>query len=179
MPQVPPDSHHASILRRWARRLLPLAVVLAVVWLIVQQRQGSGGHLEGEGLPEATLELSDGSEVRLGEPLGEVVVLNFWATWCAPCRTEAPELSEMHREMRERGRGRVVGVSVEQAPLSQAAQAAKRLGMRYPIGVATPELLGGLDVQLLPTTLVLDADGTVHRSFVGAVTAHQLRRALP
>lgn len=168
-----------DILKRWARRLLPWAVVGLVAFLLVQNRHAATGRLAGEQAPATAVALSDGSRVELGAEGEGVVVLNFWATWCAPCRAEAPELSHMHRELSEAGRGQVVGISVEQAPLDQTRQAADQLGMRYPVGVATPDLLTQYAVEVLPTTYVIGPDGRVLDSFVGAVTADQLRAAFP
>ncbi|MFW5877180.1 MAG: TlpA family protein disulfide reductase [Myxococcota bacterium] len=170
---------HLDILKRWARRLLPWAVVGLVAFLIVQNRHGTAGRMAGRQAPDTAVELSDGSRLELGAAPEDVVVLNFWATWCAPCRAEAPELSHIHRELAEAGRGRVVGISVEQGPLDETRQAADRLGMRYPIGVATPDLLKQYAVEVLPTTYVIGPDGRVLESFVGAVTAEQLRATFP
>lgn len=159
--------------RRWLWRLgLPL-VVAGLVLVAVHQRAGRPGT------PTGAVELSDGSRLDLAHRPGEVVVLNFWASWCAPCRAEAPELSRVHRKLTARGVGRVVGLAVEAISPAEARDHADRFGLRLPVAPVEPGWADPFDVQVLPTTVVLAPDGSVRRRFVGAVRARDLLASIP
>jgi thiol-disulfide isomerase/thioredoxin len=167
---------HAATLRRWVRSVLVVVVLGAVVLLLVRERYG-GRFAPGAASPAFAADLSDGSRLDLTEPSGQVLVLNFWASWCAPCKQEAPDLSRVHRELVQGGRGRVVGLAVEAVALDEAARTARGFGMVFPVAVADPAWAEAYGVRVLPTTFVIAPDGTVARTFVGAVRAEELLRA--
>ena len=155
------------------RRGLPwLAFAIGVLWLTRGARPGAHFPV-GSQLPPFTAQLSDGSSFTLGPSLPQVVVLTFWASYCVPCRAEAPVLSAIQSPDI-----RVLGLSVEDLPATQVAAQARALGMRYPVGNAAPSLLTRFRVGAVPTTYVIARDGTVVLSRVGAVSSNELREAL-
>lgn len=123
----------------------------------------------------------DGDSVALDELRGEVVLLNVWATWCVPCRMEAPELQELHEAHRADGL-RVVGVTVDNRGAGdQIRQFVEEFGMTYeiwwdPDGTAI-EAFGAAGV---PLTVLIDRDGRLAWRHLGAFHAEDpiLRRAL-
>jgi thiol-disulfide isomerase/thioredoxin len=127
----------------------------------------------GAPAPEVSLDTVDG-HVRLSELRGKVVVLNFWATWCVPCRAEMPELQALHAA---RG-GDVVVVGVNATSLESRDGAigfARDLGIRFPVvfdvnGVATR----AYGVQGLPATFFIDRAGVVRARALGPQTAETL-----
>ncbi len=167
-----------SIVRGWARRALPWMLLAAAAWLAF-------GHLgrstnlvpEGEAAPALEAELASGEAFVLGKGEPEVVVLNFWASWCAPCRAEAPALTRIHDHIANRG-GRVIGISADRAELDAVAHHAVGLGMEYPIGMTDTETFERYRVTQLPTTYVIDEDGKIRWSHVGAVDEDRLRAAI-
>jgi thiol-disulfide isomerase/thioredoxin len=101
---------------------------------------------------------------------GEVVVLNFWASWCAPCRKELPALNALHAEIAPRG-GRVVAVSVDEE-LANVERFAKVHALSLPIVADGPAgLARELDLPHVPMTLVLDRDGAVALAVSGSDAA--------
>ncbi len=108
----------------------------------------------------------------LGKPVnkdnwaGKVVLVNFWATWCPPCREEIPELLELKKEYKDRLE--IVGISEDDDPPESVLKFARQKGMTYPIVMATPELIdayGG--VAALPTTFLIDTQGRVVQKHSG------------
>lgn len=101
-----------------------------------------------------------GGTLAWGSLQGEVVVLHFWASWCAPCRRELPEVQALHLELAKTG-GRVVAVSID-TDRRNAADFAARHAPSLPIYHDAPEgLAKTLDLPALPYTVVLDRDGAV------------------
>jgi len=165
-----------SILRRAAPWVL---LVAGIYWL--SGPAGSGSQAEfplGGRLPEVAIDLADGSRLVVPAQGGvsEVLVLNFWASYCAPCRAEAPLLSSLHA--REAGKVRVIGLGIEDVPEAKLLHAAADLGMRYPIAAANLALLNRLRVRALPTTYVIARDGVIVLSRVGEVKERELEDAI-
>jgi thiol-disulfide isomerase/thioredoxin len=108
----------------------------------------------------------------LGKPVnkddwpGKVVIVNFWATWCPPCREEIPELLELKKEFKDRLE--IVGISEDDDPPASVLKFVRQQGMTYPIVMATPELIdsyGG--VPALPTSFLIDTQGRVVQKHSG------------
>lgn len=147
---------------------LLLAGALALFTLVGPR----GGLPEGRAAPALVAPMREGS-FDLAAERGRVVVLAFWATWCAACRAEAPALSRLHA----RG-ARVFGVSVDALPLARVDAAARRFGMTYPIALATRADAERFGVEVLPTIYVIAPDGRVAASFTGAASERALREAV-
>lgn len=117
--------------------------------------------------PEFTLKSLDGHTVRLADFRGKVVLLNFWATWCAACNVEMPRLVEQYRKHRWEGL-EIVGVSMDDSGEGVIAKFAKAKHVDYTVvkgddGVA--KAYGG--VRFLPQTFVIDRNGAIVRSIAG------------
>jgi thiol-disulfide isomerase/thioredoxin len=157
-------------LRRAA--LLLVLLVVGVAWGLGTLRPNPK-LAPGAQLGEITAALADGGHFALSEHRGEVVVVNFWATWCGPCRKEAPVLSRLHRSG-----VKVIGLSVDALPLPTVAAKARALGMDYPIALGSAEVTARLGIRAVPTTCVVGKDGTVIETHSGLVGEAQLARAI-
>jgi cytochrome c biogenesis protein CcmG, thiol:disulfide interchange protein DsbE len=155
------------------RRSLPwLALGIFVLWAF-QGLSPRANFAVGTHVPSFTATLTDGSKYQYAPAPKQVTVLNFWASYCGPCKVEAPLFSHAHG-----GDVQVVGLSTEDLPSDEIARRADALGMHYRIGVADPALMSRFHVQSLPTTYVVDPNGTIVLSRVGAVTHDELETAL-
>jgi len=126
--------------------------------------------------------LADGRRFDLATERGHVVVLNFWASWCGPCRHEAPVLSRAHQRLLSGG-GKVVGLSLDQVPDSpdgrtHISRAAQSFGMTFPIGIASQATTREYRVSSVPTTFVINHAGQLSATFVGEVSDTQLEQAI-
>ena len=107
-----------------------------------------------------------GNTVSSADWKGKVVLLNFWATWCPPCREEIPELISLQKQYKDRLQ--IIGVSEDDDPPQKVLQFVQRVGMNYPVVMATQELTdayGG--VPALPTSFVIDTKGRVVQRHTG------------
>jgi thiol-disulfide isomerase/thioredoxin len=120
--------------------------------------------------------LQPGTEtIALGDFKGKVVLLDFWATWCPPCRSEIPSLKKLHDELKDRGFS-MVGMNVDQGSPQEVAEAVKRFEITYPLGLAGPEVqaaYGG--IRAVPTKFLLDREGAIRKNYVGVVPEKDLR----
>ncbi len=117
--------------------------------------------------PDFTLRNLAGGNLRLAEQRGQVVMVNFWATWCGPCRVELPHLQRLHDKYRSAGFV-LLGVNVDdQAAAGQ--QMAQRMGLTFPVlHDADKAVTRRYDVGAMPGTVLIDRDGTVrhlHRGY--------------
>lgn len=116
--------------------------------------------------PDFTLKRLDGPNLRLGEQRGQVVMLNFWASWCAPCKQEMPHLNRLHDKYRDTGFV-LLGINVDDDPAKAAADAAK-LGIRFPVLLDQAKVVSKLyQLGAMPTTVVIDRDGRVRHVHEG------------
>lgn len=117
--------------------------------------------------PDFVLKNIEGEEVRLSDLKGKIVFINFWATWCGPCRTEVPAFVELQEEFGEDNLA-ILGISVDQGDLSVVPEFAKSYNINYEILYANAEVVGTYGgIQSIPTTFVVDREGYLRDRLVG------------
>jgi cytochrome c biogenesis protein CcmG/thiol:disulfide interchange protein DsbE len=155
---------------------------LLLAWSLLKDNGGGLKNAAARGerpaAPDFTLERLDGQgDLRLSSLRGKAVVLNFWASWCIPCKREAPYLETVWRDMRDRGVV-VVGVDAKDFRVD-ARRFAKRFELTFPLVYDGPgSTLGGFGVTGFPETFVLDREGRVVEAFAGAVDGDEVRPRL-
>ena len=121
----------------------------------------TGPNMKGQVAPDFTLQSLDNKTVHLSDFRGKAVLLNFWATWCQPCKIEMPWFAELQRQYAGEGL-QVVGIAMDDASPENIEKFAKDLGVNYPVLVGKEEVgtaYGG--VQFLPATFYIGRDGKV------------------
>ena len=152
-------------------------------FLFYQWRAGALGDAPaaaGEVLFAATLKGLDDRQQPLAQWRGQVLVVNFWATWCAPCREEIPVFIELQRKYADRG-VQFLGIAADQ--MERVRPYARDIGINYPVLVGGIEAIDlarsvGNRAGVLPFTLVIDRRGGVSQSMVGIVKADRLEKLL-
>ncbi len=139
--------------------------------------QSAGRPIPGQAAPDFTLTLLDGSTVSLSGLRGQVVVINFWASWCPPCEEESPALQAVWEEYRGRG-VTFVGIAYKDEEAAVRDFVARH-GLTYPIGIdQAGSIADAYGITGVPETFVVGPDGRVAAMYIGPVTAEELRVAL-
>lgn len=144
-----------QFLRNTAGLLLALAATLA------------SAAVPDSPAPDFTLRSLGGPNLRLQEQRGRVVMVNFWATWCGPCREEMPQLDRLYQRYHKAGFV-LLGVNVDDDSRN-AATVATKLGVSFPLLLDTDKTVSKLyDLKSMPSTVLIDRDGRVryvHRGY--------------
>lgn len=150
-----------------------LGVALLALPSMTRADQRNGGQrpvirLVGHPEPAPDFQLSslEGKPVSLAGVRGKIVLLNFWATWCGPCRAETPDLIELQKKYKDALQ--IIGLAVDVDDPGEVRKFADSFGINYPIAVAPDEVriqYGG--ITALPTSFLLDTDGRIVQKHVG------------
>ena len=122
--------------------------------------------------PDFTLRTMNGPNLRLAEQRGRVVMVNFWATWCGPCRQEMPQLDRLYQKYRSSGFV-LLGVNVDD-DVRKAADVAGKLGVSFPVLLDTDKAVSRLyDLSTMPSTVLIDREGKVRYVHRGYLTGYE------
>jgi cytochrome c biogenesis protein CcmG/thiol:disulfide interchange protein DsbE len=149
---------------RWLKYGLPLLIAI-----LIHSPLGCKKETPKEKRPLApdfSLPSVDGKTITLSRLKGKVVLLDFWATWCAPCRLAIPHLNEMYRVYRERGL-EIIGVSLDTGGRERVRKFAVNMGIQYTIIMADDEVVKNYGISPIPTTYLIDRDGSISSKWVG------------
>ena len=127
--------------------------------------------------PEWTLEDLTGQSVSLASLRGRPVVIDFWATWCAPCEFQIPILNEVYAQHRQRG-VEVLGVSVDTGGVDAVREYVAKHAAQYPILLGTEALAREFGAPGFPTLVVVAPDGTFGPVHVGLIEVPELEKAI-
>jgi peroxiredoxin len=164
---------------RWAQRLVWVAFLAFVGVRIWPQLAAAAGVASSNGaVPRFTLTTLDGAPVTSESLAGKVVLLNFWATWCPPCRVEMPGFQRAYDRFRDDGFV-VLGVAMDAGGAEGVRRFLAERGITYPVAMATPAAVrdfGG--VRLLPTSYLIDRGGRIRNEVSGLFTSVALEQAI-
>ena len=131
----------------------------------------------GRMAPDFILKDLDGNSVRLSDLRGKVVFINFWATWCPPCRAEMPEIEAVHQEYKDKGVV-VLGVDISE-PASTVRQYIQKGGFSWTIVLdSTGEVARNYQIAAIPTSFFIDGEGIIRAVNIGAMTKRAMESKL-
>lgn len=163
-------------MRNWLKVAVLVGMTLVVTQILVQKSTVApalSGDAPGFSLPDL-----GGSRVDLAALKGKVVALNFWATWCTPCRAELPDLAEVWRAHQSSGCFEILGVAEESGGRDQLAAAARSFKIPYPVLIDNGSAASAYSVDAYPRTVLIDAQGKVQKVFRGPVARSTLEGAI-
>lgn len=170
------------------RRFVPKLTVGTIGWLLIvgflavriwpQVAAAIGATSGGATAPPVHLTTLAGEPISLENLRGRVVLLNFWATWCPPCRYEMPGFQKVYDAKRERGFV-VLGVSLDATGRDGVANFLQERGITYPVAMATGKIVNDFGgVNLLPTSFLIDRQGRIRNEVRGVFTQIALHQAV-
>ena len=164
--------------RRVAQKAQPHVTLLDQSNQTVQQDVASDEglpNLRGKKAPAFTLKTQDGRKVSLADYKGKAVLVNFWATWCVPCKLEMPWFVDLHKQYASQG-FEILGVDEDETKdHGQIDKFAKKIGVNYPILLGsdmTSKTYGGIDV--LPTSFYVGRNGKVVEEAAGLISRDEI-----
>ncbi|MBI2619484.1 MAG: TlpA family protein disulfide reductase [Ignavibacteriales bacterium] len=128
--------------------------------------------------PDFKLKKADGTILQLSKLQGNVVLLNFWATWCAPCRREIPDFLEAYEKYKAQG-FEIVGVALDEEGWEVVTPFVQRYKITYPVVIGTGKTVqayGSFDA--IPTSFLIDRKGNIVDHHIGLMTKSQLEKKL-
>jgi len=153
-------------------------VGLFVLRITPQLRAAAGWGSGGTAAPAVTFDLLDGGAQSLRGLKGQVVLVNFWATWCPPCRAEMPGFEKVYEARRADG-FTVVGVSMDEVSRQQVASFLRDHGIGYPVALATPDLVAAfVGISSCPASFLIDRRGRIRYTVQGIFAAVTLKAAI-
>lgn len=161
--------------RFWMRTtllIIMLGLLIFTLYQAVSQKTGSKPEV-GDEAPNFTLTDISGKEVSLNELKGKAVMLNFWGTWCEPCRTEMPALQKAFDKYQKQGFV-VIGINIAETDIA-AADFARRYGLKFPIWMDRDrEVVQLYHIGPIPSTLFINPEGVITYFKDGALSLNQL-----
>lgn len=151
--------------------LLKRAATVAVAALLFSGTTAQAAPRPGQPAPAFKAFAISGQPVSLESLRGSVVILDFWATWCPPCRESIPFLSELHRKYAKQGL-QIVGMSVDEAGERHVKSFAAEKNIPYQIVMASTKVQADYGVRALPVLFVLDKNGVVVEQMLGFSANH-------
>ena len=178
-----PLSPTSSSLARWGGRFLIGALLLLgalnLAWMLQNYRRlrpGAATTTQDFVVRRIDAAALPGSEFRLSAERGHPVLVDFWATWCAPCMESLPILDKVYARLHERGL-RAIAIETEGSE-AKARALISRLGLQLPVGTDEGALSERFGVTAIPYMLLIDGEGHISRVFRGVHSAGEIERAV-
>ena len=152
----------------------PIATLALVLALAIAPPAWAAVRGENVAAPDFAIKTVQGTSLRLADFKGKVLVLNFWATWCGPCREEIPGFVEAYKENQARGL-EILGLSVDRMTPEKLLAFMQKAGINYPVALADESIIGAYGPgEYIPSTIVVDKKGVIRFRRVGQIEKAEL-----
>jgi peroxiredoxin len=158
-------------MKRFILVLLPLVIVLFVC------AEAEKTSIFGDNSSQAsdfTVKDLKGREISLSNYSGKVVFLNFWATWCGPCKAEIPDFIEAYKQYKDKGM-EIIGISVDRISPKSVLKFAEKYKINYPVVMSTDKIQKDYEPgPYIPTTIIIDQEGKIRHRHIGYMSKKAL-----
>lgn len=146
---------------RWVKIALVVIIGGLFIWQVTGRTSASGKATD------FTLTNQHGEKFSLSDYRGKVVILDFWATWCPPCKAEIPGFVELYDKYQDDGL-EIIGISLDRDGWNPVRPFLKEYGVEYPVTIGNQQLTEQYgNIRSIPTTFVIDKKGEIRRKYVG------------
>jgi cytochrome c biogenesis protein CcmG/thiol:disulfide interchange protein DsbE len=155
-------------LKKWLATVLLFSLTAYVLWQLITENQTvATGAKIGMKAPDFALQTLDGQTLRLSDLHGKPVIVNFWATWCPPCRAEMPDMQKFYEKYHKKME--IVAVNLMVRDSREKVDAfIKEYGLTFPVVLDTKgAAMKQYEIQPIPTSFIIDKDGIIRDKFVG------------
>ncbi|MFN3478918.1 MAG: peroxiredoxin family protein [Thermodesulfovibrionales bacterium] len=155
--------------RAFSRGLIRIAFITFMVFLVLSScTRGKKQAIKGDEAPDFTLRTTNSSEVHLSDLRGKVVLIEFWATWCPPCRESIPTMNEIYKRYNEKGLV-LLGISVDkgQNVVEDLRAFVREYSIQYPVLIDSKNVNNLYGVYSIPTTFLIDKEGKIVFKSIG------------
>jgi len=159
-------------MKRFILVLLPLVIALFVC--AEAEKTSIFGNNSSQA-PDFTVKDLKGREISLSNYSGKVVFLNFWATWCGPCKAEIPDFIEAYKQYKDKGM-EIIGISVDRISPKSVLKFAEKYKINYPVVMNTDKIQKDYEPgPYVPTTIIIDQEGKIRHRHIGYMSKEKLK----
>ena len=165
--------------RSYTRIVILAVLVAAIAYTVYNTAHKDDVQLLkiGDNAPDFSLVDLNGETHKLSDYKGQGVLLNFWGTWCKPCKKEMPAINNQYKQFKNQG-VQILGINIAQSNLEVSSYADK-LGVEFPIAIdKTKSVMRAYNVDPLPTTVLIDKDGKIVKIITGEMTETDIEKYL-
>lgn len=153
--------------------LIPFALVLITCAKAEKKSSLSSDYPDA---PEFTLSDLKGNEISLSDYQGDVIFLNFWATWCSPCRIEIPDFIEMYDKYKNKGM-EILGISLDRVRPGKVLEFVEYIKINYPVVMGTKEIVDAYQTgPYIPVTIIIDKKGRIRHKHIGILNKETIEK---
>lgn len=158
-------------MKRFIVVLLPLIIVLFVC--AEAEKTSIFGNNPSQA-SDFTVKDLKGREISLSNYSGKIVFLNFWATWCGPCKAEIPDFIEAYKQYKDKGM-EIIGISVDRINPKSVLKFAEKYKINYPVVMSTDKIIKDYEPgPYVPTTIIIDKEGKIRHRHIGYMSKETL-----